>query len=496
MLDIVKNAPPVKGLYIDGQWKPTTHNFNDHNPSDGSLWAQIPDAGRTETLHAINAAQKAFPGWSALMFQERARYLLKIADIWEKRSAEFVSAACFEGGGWFGKGMFETGYVPEVFRAAAGLCYGSTGEVLPSAHGKVSTAVRQPLGVVGVISPWNMPGILTSRGFAFPLAAGNTIVLKPSEDTPYSGGLFFAEVLEEAGVPAGVFNVITCSRDRVAEVGDELVDNPLVKGISFTGSTPVGRRIAAKCGAHLKKCCVELGGKDSLIVREDADLDRAVSAASFGAFMHQGQICMSVEKVLVHENIYEEFLNRFVAQARTIKTGNVEDRNNVIGPLINDRQVERVRSQIEDAVARGATLELGGNVDGRFVEPTILSQVTQDMMVWRDETFGPVAVVTPFSTDAQAIAMNNDTEYGLSSGIITRNEERALEMANQLQTGMCHVNCSSVNDEPHVPFGGAKASGLGRHGGKWSLDTFSETRWITLDRGSRPFPPVFTENKG
>lgn len=481
----------VKGIYIGGNWIAGQNSFDDINPSDGSLYARIPDGGRAETRMAIEAAQAAFPAWSNLMFQERAHYMLKIADVWEKRSAEFVAAAQAEGGGWFGKGMFEAGYVPEVFRAAAGVLYGSIGEVLPSEHGKFSTAVRYPMGVISVISPWNMPGILTARGFAFPLAAGNTIVLKPSEDTPYAGGLFFAEVLEEAGLPKGVFNVITCSRDRVQEMGDEMIENPLVKGISFTGSTPVGRQIAAKAGAHLKKCCVELGGKDSLIVLEDADMDRATSAASFGSFMHQGQICMSVEKVLVQESIYADFLRQFVARAAKLKTGDTKDKANVIGPLINERQVARVKHQIEDALAKGAKAVLGGRVWDRYVEPTILTNVTPDMDVWRDETFGPVAIVVPFKTDAEAIAMNNDTEYGLSAGIITRNEERALRMARHLETGMCHVNCSSINDEPHVPFGGSKASGLGRHGGKWSLETFTETRWITLDRGHRPYPPVF-----
>jgi aldehyde dehydrogenase (NAD+) len=485
------NVKTVKGMYIGGNWVAGHSSFDDINPSDGSLYARIPDGGRAETRMAIEAAQAAFPAWSNLMFQERAHYMLKIADIWEKRSAEFVAAAQAEGGGWFGKGMFEAGYVPEVFRAAAGVLYGNIGEFLPSEHGKFSTAVRYPMGVISVISPWNMPGILTARGFAFPLAAGNTIVLKPSEDTPYAGGLFFAEVLEEAGIPKGVFNVITCSRDRVQDMGDEMIENPLVKGISFTGSTPVGRQIAAKAGAHLKKCCVELGGKDSLIVLEDADMERATSAASFGSFMHQGQICMSVEKVLVQESVYADFLRQFVARAAKLKTGDTKDKANVIGPLINERQVARVKHQIEDALAKGAKAVLGGRVWDRYVEPTILTNVTTDMDVWRDETFGPVAIVVPFKTDAEAIAMNNDTEYGLSAGIITRNEERALRMARHLETGMCHVNCSSINDEPHVPFGGSKASGLGRHGGKWSLETFTETRWITLDRGHRPYPPVF-----
>ncbi len=481
----------LKGMYIGGQWATPAGTFDDMNPSTGDVWAKAPEGGAAEARAAIDAAERAFPAWSSLMFQERAQYMLKIADVLERRQMDYAVANQGEAGGWFGKGMFEAGYAVEVFRAAAAMCYQSIGEILPSEHGKLSTAQRVPMGVVSVISPWNMPCILTSRGFAFPMAAGNTIVLKPSEDTPYCGGIFFAEVLEEAGVPPGVFNVVTSSRERVAEMGDELVENPLVKGISFTGSTPVGRSIAAKAGAHLKKCCVELGGKDSLIVLEDADMERATSAANFGAFMHQGQICMSVEKVLLHESIYHDFLAALKARTAKLKMGDTGDKSNVIGPLINDRQVERVAAQIEDAVAKGAKVELGGVVSGRFVQPTILTNVNTSMKVWQDETFGPVVVVVPFSTDDEAIALNNDTEYGLSSGIITRNEARALAISQRLQTGMCHVNCSSVNDEPHVPFGGSKSSGVGRHGGRWSMETFTETRWITLDRGHRPYPPVF-----
>jgi len=298
MLDKVKHGPTIKGMYINGQWVNTPNTYADLNPSDGTVWARIPDAGAAETRAAIEAAHNAFPAWSALPFPERANLMLKCAELFEKRGPDFIAAAQFEGGGWFGKGAYEVKNVPEFFKTAAAMCYAPVGEVLPSFTGKHSTAVRVPMGVIGVISPWNVPGILATRQFAFPLAAGNCIVLKPSEETPYMGGLIFAEVLEEAGIPPGVFNVITSSRARVAEMGDELVDNPLVKGIAFTGSTAVGRRISAKCGAHLKKCCIELGGKDSLIVLEDADLERATSAASFGAFMHQGQVCMSVEKVL------------------------------------------------------------------------------------------------------------------------------------------------------------------------------------------------------
>ncbi len=481
----------IKGMYIDGRWRTGTGTFADLNPSDNSVWATIPDGGRSETRAAIEAAQEAFYEWAEMPFTHRANHLLKVAEIWESRIPDFVAAMQSEGGGWVGKGRFEGGYVAEVFRAAAAMTYGAIGEVLPSEHGKFSTAVRYPMGVVAVISPWNFPGILSSRGFAFPLAAGNTIVLKPSEDTPYCGGLFFAEVMEEAGIPKGVFNVITCSRENVVKMGDELIENPRVKGVSFTGSTQVGRSIAAKCGAYLKKCCVELGGKDSLIVRADADMERATQAANFGSFMHQGQICMSVEKVLVQRSIFNEFLEKFVARAARLKVGNTADPENVIGPLINDRQVDRVKSQLEDAIAKGAKVELGGKIEGRFVYPTILTGVTPSMLVYQDETFGPVVPVIPFETDEEAISIANDTEYGLSSGIITADEEKALQMARQLETGMCHVNCSSVNDEPNVPFGGTKASGLGRHGGRWSMETFTDTRWITLERGGRHFPPMF-----
>ena len=479
------------GMFIGGRSVAARKTFADLNPADGSVWAQVPDGGREEARAAIEAAHAAFASWSALPFNRRAHYMAKVAEVFEKRKLQIVEALQGEGGGWFGKGMFETGYVPEIFHAAAAASYAPIGEVIPSEHGKLSLAVRQPVGVVSVISPWNFPVLLTGRGIAFALAAGNTVVLKPSEETPYCGGLLYAEVFAEAGVPEGVLNVVTCSRANVQAVGEELIENPRVKGVSFTGSTAVGRQVAARAGAHLKKCCVELGGKDALIVCDDADLERASAAASFGSFMHQGQICMSVEKVLVHEKVFDEFMRRFVERAAKLKVGDPKDKSNVIGPLINDRQAAKVKEQIEDAVARGARVVLGGRVNGRFVEPTILVGVTPDMKVYREETFGPVAPVIPFASDDQAVALANDTEYGLSSGVITRDEQRALAIARRLETGMCHINCSPVNDEPHAPFGGSKASGQGRHGGRWATETFTETRWITLERGGRAFPPMF-----
>ena len=480
-----------KGLYIGGNWMPTNTGFASLNPSDDTVWADVPDGGRRETRMAIDAAQAAFPAWAAEPFTHRAKMMLKFAELLEKRRPEFVEAIMSEGGGWFGKGMFEVGLAADAWHAASAACYGSVGEMLPSEHNKVSMAVRRPLGVVSVISPWNVPLVLTSRPMAFALAAGNTVVLKPSEETPYCGGILFAEIAEEAGLPPGVLNVITCSRDNVMAVGDELIEHPLVKGITFTGSTAVGRQIAAKAGAHLKKCCIELGGKDALIICDDADMERATSSASFGSFMHQGQICMSVEKLLVHEDIYQPFMERFTARAANLKVGPTSDKDNVIGPLINDKQAAKVKDQIDDAIAKGATAVVGGNVNGRFVEPTVLTGVTPDMKVYREETFGPVVPVIPFRDDDEAVAIANDTEYGLSSGIITRNEYRGLAIAERLETGMCHINCSPINDEPHAPFGGMKSSGVGRYGGRWAMENFTETRWITMDRGQRPYPPVF-----
>ena len=479
-------------MYVGGRWWPVEKTFSDINPSDDSEWARVPDVGVAEVRNAIDSAHHAFENWSKLPFNQRAHFMTKIAEIFEKRKMDVVKALRTEAGGWFGKSIFEASYVPEVFCAAAAMNYQSIGEVIPSEFGKLSMAIRRPVGVVSVISPWNFPAILTSRGIAFALAAGNTVVLKPSEETPYCGGLLFAEIFEEAGVPGGVLNVITCSRDNVSVVGEELIEHPLVKGVSFTGSTAVGREIAARAGAHLKKCCVKLGGKDSLIVCDDADMDRATGAANFGSFMHQGQICMSVEKILVQESIMQEFLERFKDRASRLKVGDpTKELDHIIGPLINDRQVIRVKSQIDDAVAKGGKIVLGGKVEGRYVEPTIITDVTSDMTLYQDETFGPVVSVIPFSTDEEAIAIANDTEYGLSSGVITKDEYRGLEIAQKLETGMCHINCSSVNDEPHAPFGGSKSSGVGRHGGRWATDTFTETRWITLERGGRDFPPGF-----
>jgi vanillin dehydrogenase len=487
-----------RDLYINGQWVAAKNKatFPVMNPSTGEVWAQVADASRSDAAAAIAAAAAAQPAWAALAHSERARLLSKVADVLAARAKEFQDVLIDEGGSWIGKTMFETGYSVGVYRAAAAAAYQVTGEILPSDHGKLSLVVREPLGVVSVISPWNFPLILSSRGFATALAVGNAVVLKPSEETPVAGGLLIAEVLEEAGIPKGVFNVVTCSRNHVAEVGDELISNPAVRGVSFTGSTAVGTQVAAKAGGLLKKCCVELGGKDALIVLDDADIEHAVNAATFGSFMHQGQICMSVERVIVHETVAKEFTDKFVANTKKLKVGNPREMANCIGPIINQKQLDKIRDQVDDAVAKGATILCGGKNNGLYFEPTILTNVTRDMKIMRDETFGPVAPIITVRSVDEAIEVANDSEYGLSAGIITRNEERGLAIARRLHTGMAHINDSSVNDEPHVPFGGVGWSGLGRHGGRQGIDQFTETRWITLERGGRHYPPPFMMKPG
>jgi aldehyde dehydrogenase (NAD+) len=483
-------------LYINGAWASAAGGarFPVMNPSTGEVFREVADASRADARAAIDAAAAAFPAWSGMNHAQRARILHRAGDVLEARAKEIQQVLVQEGGSWIGKSMFETGYASGVFRAAAAAAYQVNGEILPSEHGKISLVMRIPLGVVTVISPWNFPLILSSRGFAPALAVGNCVVLKPSEETPVAGGLLFAEILEEAGVPPGVFNVVTCSRDNVAEVGDELIANPAVHGISFTGSTAVGTRIATQAGSLLKKCCVELGGKDALIVLDDADIEHAVNAATFGAFMHQGQICMSVERIIVHAAVADEFTEKLVANTRKLKVGDPSELGNCIGPVINATQLGKIRAQVDEAIAAGATLLCGGKNDGLFFEPTVLGNVSRDMRVFREETFGPVAPIIVAGSDDEAVEIANDSDYGLSSGIMTRNEERGLSIAQRLRTGMAHINDSSVNDEPHVPFGGIGASGLGRHGGKPGIDTFTELRWITLERGGRHYPPPFLMN--
>jgi acyl-CoA reductase-like NAD-dependent aldehyde dehydrogenase len=348
--------------------------------------------------------------------------------------------------------------------------------------------VRRPVGVVGAIAPWNAALILSARSIAAPLALGNTVVLKPSEWSPQVGGLLWAEVFAEAGLPAGVLSVVTHAPGEAAPIGDELVENPAVRRINFTGSTATGRRLAEAAGRQLKRVLLELGGFNPLIVLGDADLHYAVDASAFGAFLHQGQICMSARRIIVERTIADEFVARLAEKTKGLKAGDPKEHDTIIGPLINGAALETVKGRVDAAVRDGATLLAGGETVGPCMQATLLADVPAESELATSETFGPVVAIEVVDSAEQAVERANATSYGLSSGIITQDAERGMALAQSIDAGIVHVNDQPVGDEPQMPFGGVKDSGFGRFGGSAVVDEFTETRWITVQRGPHPFP--------
>jgi acyl-CoA reductase-like NAD-dependent aldehyde dehydrogenase len=478
-------------MYINGEWVAAADGttFDKHNPYTGEVYAKVASGKAEDARRAVNAATEAFPGWAATPPAERAMYFLKAADIMERRQQDIVGILTEETGGTFGWDMFQTHFTPGLLRAAAAQVHMVTGEIIPAdLPGAFFMALRQPVGVVVGIAPWNAPLILSLRAVALPMAYGNTTVLKPSSESPISGGLIYAEIFEEAGFPKGVLNVLTNGPGFSREVGDEFIAHPEVRRISFTGSTEVGRELAEKAGRHLKRVTLELGGSDPVIILRDADLDYAVNAATFGRFMHQGQICMSSKRFIVEKPIADEFIEKFVKRASGLKVGDPREPDTVIGPLINQEQLDKLAAQVEDALARGAKLLCGGKHEGLCYYPTVLTEVTEDMKVLQEETFGPVAPVIVVEDAEEALRVANNSRYGLSAGVITRDFEKGLSIAEKLETGMVHINDCSVHDEPQVPFGGVKDSGWGRHGGLAALEEFTELRWVTMQRTPRQYP--------
>ena len=478
-------------MFIDGKWVESSsgNTFEDHNPFTGDVYADVPAGNAEDARSAIDAAKAAFPEWAATPPGAKRQIFLKAADVMESRQDELVQAMMEEVGGTIGISMFQMGFVPGLFRMAAGAAYDVKGEIIPADHANsFFMAIRQPAGVVACFAPFNVPYILGSRSFTMPMAYGNTVVLKPSEDAPLTGGLLLAEIFEEAGLPPGVLNVVTSTREAAEEIGDELISNPDVRRISFTGSTEVGRVIAEKAGRHLKRAVLELGGKDPLIILGDADIDYAIDAAAWGAFLHQGEICMSTERIIVEKSIAEEFTEKLKERAESIPMGDPTNPATAIGPLINRRALEKVHAHVEEAVAGGATLVTGGRHDDLVYHPTIVTDVKPDMRLFREQTFGPVAPIVVVNDREEALAVANDSEYGLSAGILTGDFTKALDMALRLETGMVHIGDQTVNDEPQVPFGGVKGSGYGRFGGQSALDEFTELRWINVQREPRTFP--------
>jgi acyl-CoA reductase-like NAD-dependent aldehyde dehydrogenase len=369
------------------------------------------------------------------------------------------------------------------------LAYQPLGQVIPSdVAGTRAVAVRRPVGVVAAIAPWNAALILSARSIAAPLALGNTVVLKPSELSPIVGGLLWGEILTEAGLPPGVLNIVTHAPGEAGPIGDELVEHPAVRRINFTGSTETGRRIAEAAGRNLKRVVLELGGHNPLVVLADADLDYAVNASAFGAFLHQGQICMSARKVLVERSIADEFTEKLAAKAKGLKAGDPKEMDTIIGPLINEDALAMVKGRVDEAVAKGAKVLAGGEANGNVYQATVITDVPADSEFAQHETFGPVLAVEIVDSPEEAVQRANDTTYGLSAGILTRDVDRGFALAQLLESGIVHVNDQPVGDEPQMPFGGVKDSGWGRFGGEAAADEFTELRWITVQEEPRQYP--------
>ena len=491
MATATQNAVREAKQSIGGTWVDAADGttFEDRDPYNGDLVAVVPAGGTEDARRAIDAASAAFPAWSASSPAERQRIFLKAADILESRQEEIVSLLARETGATFGFAMFQMHFVPGLFRQAAATGYQPIGQVLPSDNpGTFAMGIRKPVGVVGAIAPWNAALILSARSIAAPLALGNTVVLKPSEWSPVSGGLLWGEIFAEAGLPDGVLNIVTHAPGAAGPIGDELVSNPAVRRINFTGSTNVGRKLAEAAGRHLKRVVLELGGYNPVIVLADADVDYAVNATAFGAFLHQGQICMSARKVFVERSIADEFVEKLTAKANGLKAGDPNEHDTIIGPLINEEALAMVKGRVDDVVAKGGRVLAGGEAVGACYQATVITDVPEDSDFANYETFGPVLAVEIVDSADEAIARANATTYGLSAGILTSDADRGMALAQQLESGIVHINDQPVGDEPQMPFGGVKDSGWGRFGGQAVIDEFTELRWITVQSGSHPYP--------
>ncbi len=476
---------------IGGQWvgAASGRTFEDRDPYTGDVVGHVPAGDRPDAERAIDAAADAFPAWSRTPPALRQQIFLRAADLLESRQEEVVSWLARETGASFGFSMFQLHFVPGLFRQAAGAAYAPLGQILPSdLPGAFSMGVRRPVGVVAAIAPWNAALILSARSIAAPLVFGNTVVLKPSEESPFSGGLLWGEIFEEAGLPPGVLNIVTHAPGEAGPIGDALVESPKVRRLNFTGSTATGRKLAEAAGRHLKRIVLELGGYNPLIVLADADLHYAVDATAFGAFLHQGQICMSARRILVEEPIAERFIAELVSKVSGLKLGDPKEHDTIIGPLINERAVKTVQQRVDDAVAKGARVLVGGHAVGPCFQATLLTDVPADSDFAVHETFGPVAAIEVVASAEEAVRRANETTYGLAAGILTSDPERGLALADQLESGIVHINDQPVHDEPQMPFGGVKDSGWGRFGGTFAMDEFTELRWVTVQSGTRPFP--------
>ena len=465
--------------FIGGKWVEGENGevFEIQNPIDDSLYAFGAKATKNDIKKAIKEAKSAFIGYKETLPMDRERMLLRVAELMEERKSDLIDCLIDEIGSPIQKAMFEFSKGLTMVRAAAGMCRNVRGETIPSdAPGKFSMSIREPVGVVAVITPFNVPLIKTTRLVCNAIALGNTVVHLPSEMAPHLT-IIFAEIIESAGFPAGSYNVVT---GLGHEIGDELTGDKDVDFVSFTGSSVVGQHINEICAKNKTPNTLELGGKSPTVILADADLEKTVPLAARSIFMFAGQACIGSSRFYVERPIYEEFVKRFSQVASKVGMGDLRDPNTVIAPIISERQRGRIKEHIADAVAKGANIVVGGEWDGNRCKPTLLTNVTEEMTVCKTETFGPVTSIYPIDSYEEGLKRANDTEYGLSSAIFTKDIGRAFHFARNIEAGMCHINGPTIHDEAHVPFGGNGESGVGREGTDADMEAMTELKWVTV----------------
>ncbi|MFC6835568.1 aldehyde dehydrogenase family protein [Halomarina ordinaria] len=474
-------------LYLDGERERGDRDALEvDDPATEEVFTTVP-AGTVEDVDAAyETAAEAGREWAARPPQERAAVVERAVEVVEEHRETLVDLLGTESGSTVVKANAELDTALGMMREAVSFPTRVGGEVKESlTPGKENLAKREPVGVVGVISPWNFPFHLSMRAVAPALALGNGVVLKPASTTPITGGLLLARLFEAAGLPEGLLNVVP---GHGSDIGDRMAGHPEASVVAFTGSTGVGKGVAKQAVDHLAYPAMELGGNNPHVVLSDADVDAAVDSAVFGSFLHQGQICISINRHLVHESVYDEYVEKLTERAASLPVGDPHDPDTVVGPIIDDDQRDQILAYVEETVEQGATLETGGEAEGRFVEPTVLSGATNDMSAACNEHFGPVAPVVPVADDEEAVELANDTEYGLAASVHSTDRERAERVADRIDAGMVHINDQPVNDEPHVPFGGVKASGIGRFNGEYIMEELTRTKWVSVQRDERDYP--------
>ncbi|NJP94532.1 aldehyde dehydrogenase family protein [Nonomuraea sp. FMUSA5-5] len=479
------------GHFIGGEWCTAVsgRSYPNRSPWSGQTLGEVAAGDGEDAGRAVTAAHEAFDGWSRALPEQRQQVFLRAAAILERRGGEVLAALAAETGCGRHFGEIQLDLTVKLLRQAAHLPYRPSGELLPSdVAGTQAMAVRRPAGVVAAIAPWNASLTLSGRAIAGPLALGNTVVLKPSEESPYTGGVLWAQIMAEAGLPPGVLNVVTHAPGEAGAVADALLASPLVKRVSFTGSTPTGRRLAERAGRHLKRVLLQLSGQNPLIVAADADLGYAVDAATFGAFVHQGQVCMCARRIYVERPLAEAFAERFAARAAALPMGDPADPATVVGPVINEWALALLDRRVKEAVGLGARVLAGGVPAPPCYPATVLTDVPDEAEIAQGETFGPVVVLETVESAERAVARANRADLGLVASVITGDSRRGLRLAAALDAGIVHVNDQPVNDEPHMPFGGVKGSGWGRFGLGFAAEEFCETQWVTVRDQGRAFP--------